>query len=91
MTVHRVALTNRFDDRGNRFENVTVRVGTISAKADTISDNPICATYLGPSFMATSVIMTCEEPLTGTFVLVQQVHNDKKKILSIREVYICGE
>ncbi len=90
VTVYRVAVTNRFDENGNRFQNLTVSVGFIPPKANELSENPICDTYTGPSYMSTSIVMKCEEPLSGTIVVVQQAQPLMKHILSIREVYVCG-
>ena len=91
VTVRRVALTNRYDHNGHRFQNLTVSVGMIPAKKNKKSENPVCATYRGPSMMSSSITLNCSEPLTGIYVVVQQVTPEIKIPLSINEVFVCED
>ncbi len=89
VTVSRVAVTNKYDYRGNRFQNLTVSVGMIPARVNALSENPVCATYLGPSLMSSSIILNCSEPLTGVYLVVQQATPKIELQLSINEVFVC--
>ncbi len=90
VTVHRVAITNRFDFRDVRFRKLTVSIGNLPAEVDKLSMNPICAYYEGPSDRASSIVLTCYQPLTGTYLIVQQATPTKKYHLKINEVFVCG-
>ena len=90
VTVHRVAITNRYDHRWGRFQNLTVSVGTIPAKSNALSANPTCAKYPGPSAPSTSIILKCEAPLTGIYLVIQQDTPNSKIAMIINEVYVCG-
>ncbi len=90
VTVLRVAITNRFDIGGSRFRNTTVSVGNVPGKVGELSQNPVCATYKGPSARSSSIVLTCAEPLTGIYLVVQQITTNMKVSLTINEVFVCG-
>ncbi len=90
VTVHRVAITNRYDIYGRRFQNLTVNVGFQPARFSWLSANPLCASFYGPSPSSSSIVLKCSEPRTGTYLLIQQKTPDSYSLLSINEVYVCG-
>ncbi len=89
VTIHKVAITDRFSNDKNR--NLTVTVGFSSMSTmDGISSNPLCGFYEGPTRRGGSVVMKCKQPLTGNYLVIQQVTPNEKYHLRINEVYVCG-
>ncbi len=90
VTIEKVAVTNRFDFRGHRFFNITASVGSIPMIGQgMLSENPVCARFIGQSEMSGSVVLKCHQPLTGNYVVIQQ-ETAFLYLLSINEVFVCG-
>ncbi len=94
--VTKVFVTTRSDCCAHSFTRITVSVGikgmTKSEKGE-LSQNPLCARYDGPpSFLGEIVTITCNDPLIGIFVVIQQNNPlDRPKEMALQEVEICGE
>ncbi len=94
--VTKVFVTTRSDCCAHSFTRITVSVGikgmTKSEKGE-LSQNPLCARYDGPpSFLGEIVTITCNNPLIGIFVVIQQNNPlDRPKEIAMQEVEICGE
>ncbi len=98
--VSQIWFTSIYDDFDEQlwFTDITISVGMESmetkagAGAGTVSRNPLCATFDGPSAAGANLTLPCNEPLTGIYVIIQQDNSDAApKKLAINEVYICGK
>ncbi len=94
--VTKVFVTTRSDCCALSFSRIAVSVGIKSmgkSEKGELSKNPLCALYDGPpSFLGEIVTITCNDPLIGTFVVIQQNNPlDMPKEMAMQEVEICGE
>ena len=93
--VTQVWITTRFDSDLDRSpSNITISVGMKpmgSATGMEVSKNPVCANYNGFMPRGSNLTLPCLEPLTGTFLIVQQFNQDMPRQLAINEIFICAK
>ena len=88
--VHRVVITNR-NTKGWRFKHAEVRVGYSDPYIygmDTITDNILCADYLGPAENGEKIILNCDGFIDGKFVII---HLKSNLPLHFAEVEVFGQ
>ena len=91
--VHHIAIINRKDCCGYRTKNMQVRVGFTYFSRDTktlnMTDDEICATYIGPGKNGEKIIIDCKNPMGGKYVSVQLMQ-EGNAIMNFNEIMIYG-
>jgi hypothetical protein len=88
MVLKGVTYTNRKDCCGERFQNVTIRVGDEAAEpGGALVTNPECAIFVGPSATGMVEQIMCTEPLVGRYLQVQ-MRDTSNQWLQINQIEV---
>ena len=87
--VSQVNIVNRFDDHGERFENIEIRAGMTQVESGTSGEqleiNTVCGHITGPGEAGEEEIITCDPPIPASYVTVQKLGQG---ILQINELSV---
>ncbi len=89
--VSQIMVAVRFDCCNYGFSNITVSVGNKAMVKGKLSRNPVCTKYQGPPHLGANITLSCDETLTGTYVVIQQDNAGQLLKMSVNEVFVCGE
>ena len=97
--VSKIVVTNRRDGYGERFKDVTVRVGaqdvnnasSIEEQQREIFNNELCNRYEGPGKTAEFIKISCDKPVVGKFIIIQIMNIEEVSHMNIAEVEVYGD
>ena len=75
--VSQVNIVNRYDEHGERLENIEIRAGMTQVESGTSGEqldiNTVCGHITGPGEEGEEEIITCDPPIPATYVTVQKL------------------